>query len=513
MKIRSHKMKGIVLSILLATILVTTSLLGCVAGDPWQENWYLENLFVQEADLEPQFATRVGSIWLTGDIRSQGFGMFTAVDQGIGLWIRDYDVIAPLHTGVGSFDLIGGLYENLFTSTTNIFEIEDMEERNWIIVLDETTGYAQAGEIETFIDAQNVVLDTLGWTADLTDVAFGIFTHPLLLTGAAGQVHIHAGTTGHFRVHSVAQAVDQIVLFEVVGGADGIQNLCLETNASGYSGIEALCIEYITGDLQPADHASLLKIALDETEATASDATTEIDFINLLTTGTSDLEKHGIHIGQSFTDAIRVSGGIKEDPDHGYQVTLANVPTDRVNGIAPDGTAFLIASASDELIFGADGDYILIGSDATFEAIDVILTNGANKPILAEYYYSLAGGLWADLTVSETTNDFTQSGTIAFTAPGAWALTNVVVPAGAAINNAYYIKIVRTRNNLGAVPVEDYFNTYTSSSLTDFTIRGDGTIRPVEMADASAPNNSLYFSTTQNKLVYKDNGGVVHDLW
>lgn len=50
-------------------------------------------------------------------------------------------------------------------------------------------------------------------------------------------------------------------------------------------------------------------------------------------------------------------------------------------------------------------------------------------------------------------------------------------------------------------------------SSTVFTIRSDGTIRPVELADAAAPNNSLYFSTTQNKLVYKDNGGVVHDLW
>lgn len=33
------------------------------------------------------------------------------------------------------------------------------------------------------------------------------------------------------------------------------------------------------------------------------------------------------------------------------------------------------------------------------------------------------------------------------------------------------------------------------------------------MADGAAPNNSIYYSTTQNKLVYKDSVGAVHDLY
>lgn len=32
-------------------------------------------------------------------------------------------------------------------------------------------------------------------------------------------------------------------------------------------------------------------------------------------------------------------------------------------------------------------------------------------------------------------------------------------------------------------------------------------------ADTSAPNSSLYFSTTQSKLVWKDSSGTVHDLY
>ena len=37
--------------------------------------------------------------------------------------------------------------------------------------------------------------------------------------------------------------------------------------------------------------------------------------------------------------------------------------------------------------------------------------------------------------------------------------------------------------------------------------------RPISSADASAPNNSIYYSTTQSKLAYKDSGGTVHVLY
>lgn len=38
-------------------------------------------------------------------------------------------------------------------------------------------------------------------------------------------------------------------------------------------------------------------------------------------------------------------------------------------------------------------------------------------------------------------------------------------------------------------------------------------IRPPQMTDAAAPNDTLYFSTTAGKLVYKDAGGTVHPLY
>ncbi len=495
---------------LLIPLAVMPFVVGCEASDPLPEDLYIgEDLYVQGVlivgENAPPLTLPRGSGYFDSAVRIR------TETSGMGLVVLGHNEVAPLHIGTGSFDLTGGAYENLFTSTMPIFAVEDMEKTNWIVISGgDYFGYV--AEVETFIDASNVALHTANWIVDMTAVPFVVISHPIFASTAAGHVHVDTKSIGDFEIHSYSHTSDCLLEVKMENAADDLSALCVEIDASGYSGSEAIRVRYNTGDLQPADHASVFKISLDDTEAVSSDATVEIDFINILTLDAEDLEKHAIHVGQGFDSALTVSGGVEEDPDHGYEVT-PDVPVDRVTGIAPDGTAFLEASASDLAIFDADNDYILIGSDATFEAIDAVLVSGANQPIKEEYYYSTGAGTWATLITSNTVDGFRQSGIITFSAPAAWALSNLTQPGGAAINNAFYVKIVRTRNNLGAPPVEDYFKTFTSSSTTDFEIRGDGTLRPVEMADAAAPNNSLYFSTTQNKLVYKDNGGVVHDLW
>ena len=41
----------------------------------------------------------------------------------------------------------------------------------------------------------------------------------------------------------------------------------------------------------------------------------------------------------------------------------------------------------------------------------------------------------------------------------------------------------------------------------------NGFFLPTISADTDAPNNSIYYSTTQSKLVYKDSLSVVNDLY
>jgi hypothetical protein len=47
----------------------------------------------------------------------------------------------------------------------------------------------------------------------------------------------------------------------------------------------------------------------------------------------------------------------------------------------------------------------------------------------------------------------------------------------------------------------------------NMSLRLDGSIAPASMSNSSAVNNSIYFSTDNNKLVYKDSSGVVNELY
>lgn len=462
----------------------------------------------------PLLATPDGSIYAFSNVVSETALMGAATAWRGGLWIGEDTIIVAEHTSNLDFDLTGGAFENLVTADDAVFLQADADESNFILL---ASGMHAGGaaEIILFIDTTHVVVETFGWDADLTNVDFVITPHPILIVGSGNKVSIDADGAGGVEIDSYGYIGRTLFVIELNALVDETGALRIKANANGYSGIEGIEIEYSTGDLQPGDHTSVLKIDLDDTGATSSDATTEIDFINILTTDEHDVEKHAIHVGQSFDSAFQVSSGVESDLDYGYTVIPAGV-TDRVNGVPDAGTAFLESSAGNVEMFSSDNDYILIGSDATFEAVDAILATPANSSIFAttpQFYYSTGVGTWTLIDVSETTNGFQQSGTITFTAPGDWVKTNVTVPAGAVITDAYYIKIIRTRNFLGLPPIEDYFKTYDASSATDFEIRGDGTIRPVERLDGSAPNNSFYYSLTSGVLSYKDGSGNVHPLY
>lgn len=51
-------------------------------------------------------------------------------------------------------------------------------------------------------------------------------------------------------------------------------------------------------------------------------------------------------------------------------------------------------------------------------------------------------------------------------------------------------------------------------SVIDRTVNELITVtQPETLTDLLGKNNSIYFSSTQNKLVYKDQGGTVHALY
>lgn len=52
-----------------------------------------------------------------------------------------------------------------------------------------------------------------------------------------------------------------------------------------------------------------------------------------------------------------------------------------------------------------------------------------------------------------------------------------------------------------------------SCKINSLEIDQNGFIKPISSANASAPNNSIYYSTDSSKLVYKDSGGSVNALY
>jgi len=498
------------LSIIFILVLIASILPGCTSYDALCEDLYLdENLYVDGVLAVGTTSTPV--ILRDGGAYFDAGVAIRTEHSGFGLVVMGHNAVVPLHKGTGTFDYTGGTYENLFTATVPVFEIEDMEASNWIVITSgEYWGYA--AEIETFVDASNVALHTFNWTVDMANVPFIIVAHPILASTAGGHVHVDTKGTGDFLVHSDNHTNGDLFATQLDAAADDICNFTSDVDANGNSSVRAICVDYDTGNMTVGSRASLIKIQLNEVSANTTDATSQLDFLNFLTTDVEPIEKHAIRVGRGFDNALIVGGGVAKNPSYGYEVT-PDVPTNRVTGVAPDGTAFLEASATNVAIFDADNDYILIGGVVTFETIMAVLALGSNRDIAEEYYYSTGAGTWSVLSQENTMNGWQQSGVISWTAPVDWAQTNVTLPAGAAITNGYYIKIIRTRNYVGALPIEDYFKIYATSSTTDFRIRGDGTMQPVHMSDASAPNDSIYYSTTQAKLCYKDSGGTVHTMY
>lgn len=155
----------------------------------------------------------------------------------------------------------------------------------------------------------------------------------------------------------------------------------------------------------------------------------------------------------------------------------------KFNGGFTDTTVAFNAAGTDVSVFDNDNDYIYIGSNAVFDEIEVILDTVADRSVFPVFEYSIAGPAWTVFTPGDDTNGFTQNGTIRFESSDLAGWASVVVNGA----NHFYIRIQRTRNNIGTTPIEDtiqilaatqYYwnetgdilaNTVTAAGLTDST--------------------------------------------
>jgi hypothetical protein len=65
----------------------------------------------------------------------------------------------------------------------------------------------------------------------------------------------------------------------------------------------------------------------------------------------------------------------------------------------------------------------------------------------------------------------------------------------------------------GDTSTTDNFINKNGSGTATMSITANGAIKPASLADSAAPNGSIYYSTTASKLVFKDSGGTVNNLY
>jgi hypothetical protein len=418
----------------------------------------------------------------------------------------------PEHMGTGSYDYADNVTaERLFTATSPVFDSSDANGKMLLLLSGAHVGAVV--EIEHYLSTTQVqVTSDNGWNHDLTAETFGILPTPTFGVANSGSARFSMGGDSTMVMRSMNATAGSPVNVQVIAGGNNVSSFEVDVLNSGYANNEAIDVNYNTGAMVADQHASIVKVTVDKSAATSATATTELDFVNISQVGKNSSVSNAVNVGPGFDSAFKVASGVRIDPSYGYTVTAAHTVTDRVTGAPNNGTAFLDTSAGNVQMFLAQNDYILLGSTSTFVTIPVYLTTVSSHNISANYFYSTGNGTWAVLVVSDSTGGFTVNGALAFNAPAGWTTTNKVTTTGAAITSGYYIKIVRTRGTITTPPTESYFKMY-PSAVSDFMIRGNGTIKPAWMADSVAQNDSIYYSTDQSKLVYKNSAGEVKSLY
>lgn len=216
----------------------------------------------------------------------------------------------------------------------------------------------------------------------------------------------------------------------------------LDVDAAGYGDVKAIDIDYITGAISTGEDEGIILLNIDEIAATGGNV---FGLEVLATEGAagSTTTVYGLKAA-ALVAPIHQDSGTFVNPDIGTNDTPQTPVANMIDGNAANTTA----------IFLALDDYIIIGSDATFQEIEFILTtDSSGAGIKPKFEYSTGGSGFTEFSPVDGTNGFRNTGVVA------WDMSDLV---GHAINadtggaNTYDIKITRQRTNLTTPPVLGY---------------------------------------------------------
>lgn len=196
-----------------------------------------------------------------------------------------------------------------------------------------------------------------------------------------------------------------------------------------------------------------------------------------------------------------------------------------------DGTnpIFRAESSTGATYFGFDSsgvDLTLYSSTGRFKFYDsntsisrssnTLLFTGNYSTTDSSFQFATAGGtINGPLSGTKSFVDL-NVGTIALAAGSsnirpfniAYTIDNSGVNSGVA--TGIYLRATETALNS---MLHNFIDLGTAAAGSLFSVTNVGAIKVATIADASAPNSSLYFSSTASRLVWKDAAGVVNNLY
>lgn len=177
--------------------------------------------------------------------------------------------------------------------------------------------------------------------------------------------------------------------------------------------------------------------------------------INIDNAGSTGGDFHAVNItatGVGVADIFAVGTDPEVGVIHQHTGVFAAVAQGwKENGGFTDTTAAFDNPGVNVTIFDTDDDYIYVGANAVFSQIRVILDTVATRDVFPIFEYSTVGPVWVEFDPIDATQGFTENGIISFTSGdlAAWAAVNVNG------GNFFYVRIRRTRNNIGTIPIEE----------------------------------------------------------
>jgi len=279
------------------------------------------------------------------------------------------------------------------------------------------------------------------------------------------------------------------LIMPAVAGSEGCD---AALHAQGY-GFEAviLCDERLAGFWTDQN----LHLDLDIGAFTAVD-TGYGQIFNVTNLGSTGGDFHCVDAyvtGAGTADVVALGANPGVVPIHHHAGTFGAVDQGWKETAGPaytDTTAQFDNPAVNVTIFDNDNDYIYIGTNAAFNQVRVILNTPATRGIIPIFEYSTIGPVWVPFSPIDGTDGFTQDGVIAFddTALAGWAA--VTVNGG----NYFYIRIQRTRNNIGTIPIEETIR-ISDTTLYYWDASGDVVVNSITgaLADTSGVQNAVVY--------------------